>query len=364
MAGLTGGDGNDLLDATADGSTDLLPGPGNDLVLGSATQGDEVQYGFDATGPIYANLMTGIATGAGVGTDTLVDIDAVLAGPFDDTLIGNDADNGLVGREGDDTLVGNGGDDFFFPGSRATTSTTADAVSDTAEYYDQNAADGLMWGPMNVNLRTGVATGDGTDTLMSIRERYGQQRCRHDDREREGQLLLLPPCRGRHREGGRRRRHGQSRCGSRTVVLGGPVDRATPIQRVKEWPHPRPCLLQPHLRRSPWSACGIRHGTRSTMPCEATSPSTRRSCAFRRLERMGPDQAADMTDRLRGRVGSPTVTPSSATTGRTPSTGISADVLKGMAGDDTLVGIGGADEANGGLGIDRCRAEMVKNCEA
>ena len=35
-AGLTGGDGNDTLDATADGSSDLLPGPGDDLVIGSA----------------------------------------------------------------------------------------------------------------------------------------------------------------------------------------------------------------------------------------------------------------------------------------------------------------------------------------
>ena len=148
----------------------MLPGPGDDLVIGSATQCDEVQYGFDATGPIYANLMTGIATGQ--GTDTLVDIDAVIGGAFDDTLIGNDAANGLVGREGNDTLVGNGGDDTF-SGQQGDDVYDGGRGSDTAGYYDQNFADGLVWGPMHVNLRTGIATGDGTDTLISIENATG-----------------------------------------------------------------------------------------------------------------------------------------------------------------------------------------------
>ena len=43
---------------------------------------DEVQCGFDATRPIHANLVTGIATGQ--GTDTLVNVDAVIGGPYDD----------------------------------------------------------------------------------------------------------------------------------------------------------------------------------------------------------------------------------------------------------------------------------------
>jgi hypothetical protein len=40
------------------------------------------------------------------------------------------------------------------------------------------------------------------------------------------------------------------------------------------------------------------------------------------------------------------------------------DVLKGLAGDGMLVGMGGADEANGGSGTDRCRAELTANCES
>ena len=102
----------------------------------------------------------------------MVDIDAVIGGAFDDTLIGNDAANGLVGREGNDTLVGNGGDDFF-SGQQGDDIYDGGRGSDTAGYYDQNFADGLVWGPMHVNLRTGIATGDGTDTLISIENATG-----------------------------------------------------------------------------------------------------------------------------------------------------------------------------------------------
>ena len=96
-AGLTGGSGNDTLNAATDGSYDLLPGPAVDLVLGSATQPDEVQYGSDAVRPIHANLITGIVTGQ--GRDTLVNVDSVLGGPFDEacTLIGDEA-TGFMGR--------------------------------------------------------------------------------------------------------------------------------------------------------------------------------------------------------------------------------------------------------------------------
>jgi hypothetical protein len=44
---------------------------------------------------------------------------------------------------------------------------------DVLAYYDINHAAGRSWGPMNVNLRTGTATGDGTDALSGIDDATG-----------------------------------------------------------------------------------------------------------------------------------------------------------------------------------------------
>jgi Ca2+-binding RTX toxin-like protein len=162
--GATGGTGNDQLFGEKDGPNDLYPGPGDDLVVGSASGPDYLHF-EDATGPISANLLTGIATGQ--GTDRLVNVDSLFSGDFDDTLIGDNRGNALVGRAGNDTLVGHGGNDSL-SGQQGDDLYEGGPGFDLAEYYDQNHADGLSYGPMNVNLQTGIATGDGTDTLRSI----------------------------------------------------------------------------------------------------------------------------------------------------------------------------------------------------
>ncbi len=195
--GQDGGSGNDALYGEMGGRSDITPGSGDDLVVGSGVPMSDWVHFEGATGPIHASLITGIATGQ--GTDKLVNVSSLYSGRFDDTLIGNDEGNDLVGRAGNDTLIGNGGDDRF-SGQQGDDIYRGGPGFDLADYYDQAAADGLQIGPMNVNLQTGIATGDGTDTLSSIESATGSDKADTMIGEREGQLVLLAVRRERHRE--------------------------------------------------------------------------------------------------------------------------------------------------------------------
>jgi Ca2+-binding RTX toxin-like protein len=322
MAGLTGGTGDDTLSAVADGSFDLVPGPGDDLVIGSATQGDEVHYGFDATRPIHANLMTGVATGQ--GTDTLVDVDSVIGGPYDDILIGNDGNNGLIGREGNDTLIGKGGDDGF-SGEQGDDTYEGGPGFDIAGYYDQNFADGLPWGPMIVNLRTGVATGDGTDTLSSIEGATGSG---------EADTMI-----GDGRDNAFYQLYG----GNDVVRAGGGND-----------------FVAPGAGANVLSA-----GTGSDLLFyvggqDPDHPHTAVTVDLGAGTSSAGDSLSGFED-VWGSIYNDTLIGDSGPNRLYGYTG--NDVLRGRAGDDRLVGLGGVDEANGGAGTDRCRAEVQLSCE-
>ena len=112
---LDGGIGNDKLDGGA-GSDSLLGGIGNDALLGGAGNdtmrgGDGVDLAdFAAAGvDITIDLTTGRAKGD--GTDLLFDIENILAGEGDDTLLGSPAANDLDGGAGTDNLNGGAGND-------------------------------------------------------------------------------------------------------------------------------------------------------------------------------------------------------------------------------------------------------------
>lgn len=159
---LFGGGGDDTLGAA--GGNDVVDGgTGNDSLIGGNGAGDDVYIGGEgrdqisypsATAGIVINLATGIVDGVagGVGTDTLSEIEDVLASNFDDQVIGDDVANLLMGAAGNDTLIGNGGDD------------TLDGGTGTDQVSFAGAS-----GAVTVDLGAGTATGpDGNDQLIGI----------------------------------------------------------------------------------------------------------------------------------------------------------------------------------------------------
>lgn len=172
---LSGGSGNDLIDGQ-DGNDRLSGGDGNDILFGGAGKdyltggsGNDILDGgpgfdravyTDATGGVTINLAAGTASGAGVGTDTLVNIEAAIGSDFADTFNGagftGDAHvpgspvgyNEFEGKGGDDTIISN-------TNSQGAELTRVSYVSAT--------------GAVTVDLAAGYAQGDasvGHDTLV------------------------------------------------------------------------------------------------------------------------------------------------------------------------------------------------------
>jgi len=148
------GDGNDI----------VLPGAGNDSIDGGPGDSDGVTYD-DATGPMRVDLQAGTATG-GSGTDTLTGIEDAGGSPFDDTLLGDANINVLFGEGGNDTLDGRAHSDALDGEAGNDTLIGHTGDGDAAAYVD--AASGV-----NVDLQSGVATGDGRDTLTNVESVLG-----------------------------------------------------------------------------------------------------------------------------------------------------------------------------------------------
>lgn len=132
---ITGGAGNDILDGGA-GADTLYAGAGNDIVYGGSGndiiiagtgQGDDFYDGGDGIDTLIypstsqgveVDLQTGIATGAEVDTDTIINIENVDGGSGDDIIRGDFNDNVLRGGAlGNDTLEGRGGNDTLEGGT-------------------------------------------------------------------------------------------------------------------------------------------------------------------------------------------------------------------------------------------------------
>ena len=153
---LFGNDGNDTINGFGD--IDLIdPGLGNDIVDGGETPGSgfdlDIVY-FTGTSGVVVNLQTGTATG-GQGTDDLANLEAVVGSEGNDNITGDNGSNILFGGLGDDTIDGGGGP----------------AIDYASYWFAANAID--------ANLETGVATGEGTDTLVRIEGLLGS--IDHDD---------------------------------------------------------------------------------------------------------------------------------------------------------------------------------------
>jgi Ca2+-binding RTX toxin-like protein len=148
---LRGNQGNDTL--LGESGFDILLGEaGNDRLDGGEGVFDRASFFFSAT-PVIADLNTGIASGE--GSDTLAGIE--------------DLEGSLHG----DTLTGNAIDNFFFPLGGDDLVTGGDGL-DLVSFFGAPV-------PVNANLATGVATGDGTDMLVTMEDLVGTEHLAGDD---------------------------------------------------------------------------------------------------------------------------------------------------------------------------------------
>jgi Ca2+-binding RTX toxin-like protein len=169
---LEGNDGDDVLrldgvggspDRLALGAT-IRGGPGDDRLAGSADDdelfGDAGSDTDDASGSPYAVITFGTLPNGSLLTsadaDDLTSIENLIGTSLGDRLYGGTGPNVLRGGDGNDTLKGLGGDDRLIGG----------LGHDTVDLSGATKA-------VDVDLRAGDASGEGTDVLQSVENARG-----------------------------------------------------------------------------------------------------------------------------------------------------------------------------------------------
>ena len=153
--------GNDLLAGSA-GNDTLDGGAGNDTLWGGAGS-DFADYSA-ATGGARVNLTITGPQGTGLGMDKLIAIENLVGGAGNDVFTGNAQANVLMGAAGNDTLDGGGGNDTLM-GGPGDDRIIGGAGLDTI-MFNTSAA-------LNINLASGVVTGQGTDIVTGVEIAYG-----------------------------------------------------------------------------------------------------------------------------------------------------------------------------------------------
>ncbi len=315
-----GGSGDDEIFGQGGNFNQAVPGPGDDVVDGgTGPGGNEVIY-LDAGGPITGDLGTGIITGH--GTDEVTNIQWLIGGPFDDVLTGTDGFDLLYGAGGNDMLAGLGGEFDVVSGGEG------DDVMDGGAGPDFNDAFGLSFnyigapptGPFNVNLVTGTATGEGTDTLIDMEGSSGSL----------GDDVMVGDAEDNEFTG--------LRDGNDTVDAGDGDDLVDGGDGVDDLDGGAGVDLLGNLDASAGMTIDLSTQTDSH-----------------------GDTLAGFED-VFGTFFNDTIT---GDDGINFLFGIDGnDVLSGLGGDDLLIGDAGTDTADGGLGSDQCDAETETNCEA
>jgi Ca2+-binding RTX toxin-like protein len=146
---LTGGDGDDVVSGGEGGDTLIAgSGAGNDAYNGGEGT-DTIIYTSTSLG-VNVNLVTGIATGPEIDTDTLTGIENVIGGAGSDTITGDGNANRFEGLAGNDTILGNAGDDTLDGGlgdDRLDGGTGADTMTGGAgndTYIVDDAGDTIV----------------------------------------------------------------------------------------------------------------------------------------------------------------------------------------------------------------------------
>ena len=159
-------DGDDQLVGNA-GSDYLFGGSGSDTTAGNSGEFDSVWFDSASQG-VVVDLFHG--TAEGYGSDTISSSEVVIGSLFDDVIRGDgEGIDILAGLTGNDTLVGRGGLDlaaFLGPGILPETT------------------------PIDANLTTGEAHGEGDDTLQGIELLGGSELGDHLAGDAESNILL------------------------------------------------------------------------------------------------------------------------------------------------------------------------------
>lgn len=161
---LIGDDGANMLDGSA-GNDTIDGGAGDDVIIGG--EGNDVidgGTGFDtldlsgATGAISVDFTAGTASGAGIGTDSFVNIEKLVFGACDEIVSGGNGDEALDGGAGNDTLKGGAGSDSLWGGAG---NDTLDGGSGDDEVFGGLGNDVIKAGS-GVDL---VEAGEGDDVV-------------------------------------------------------------------------------------------------------------------------------------------------------------------------------------------------------
>ena len=174
---LCGGAGNDALFgnegrdriAGGNGRDQTSGGAGNDALDGGIGF-DYVNYYVSPSG-VRIDLTSGVASGE--GDDTLKGVESVFGSQFADTIVGSEGSNYVQPFGGDDVVDGGGALDIVFDGVGPLASgTDGDDAFDGGDGLDAVAYSEAP-GPVDANLTTRAATGDGTDEIEGMEGIWG-----------------------------------------------------------------------------------------------------------------------------------------------------------------------------------------------
>jgi Ca2+-binding RTX toxin-like protein len=364
---LYGEDDNDRLDGHA-GNDTLAGNNGADKLFGAAGADtmsggvglDETSYA-DSLGGVNVTL-DGLANDgiSGEGDNVIYDVENVIGSNYPDKITGSASDNKLVGGSGNDSLLGAGGADTLDGGANADTLGGGDGpdtlIGGTEE--DQLAGDGgydtLRGGPgsdglnggsdpdtadfstsavpVQVNLATGTATGEGSDKLTGVENAYGSPY--NDKLTGDANANTLSGFEGND-----------------TIASGGGPDHLFGAAGDD--------ILNGELGNDEIVGGG---GTDTVSYVNAPAAVTVDMSTYAATATGGAGN--DMLSTLENVTGSPfadVITGSSVT-----------NILLGVGGNDTLAALGGndtldggadADSVDGGADLDSCLGETRVNCE-
>ena len=155
---------------TGSSHDDMFIGDGNANRIDAGAGNDTISY-ETATSYVTVSLATTSAQNThGAGTDTLSNFENLTGSSYNDTLTGDGNANVINGGAGNDTISAGAGNDTLIGGT-GNDSLDGGSGTDTVSYA--GAASGVT-----VSLTSGIATGDGSDTLSNIENVTGSS---HDD---------------------------------------------------------------------------------------------------------------------------------------------------------------------------------------